>query len=403
MKTSKLIFLLVGAFLSGNAFGSKNVATIGSTLPDWQEGMLDIHAVNTARGECTFFILPDGTTLVVDAGEITQKPKNYPIDKQRPDDATRPADTYANYIRHFSPHKDYIDYFMLSHFHADHMGQLCPESVKSSKGDYLESGVTALYDRIPFKTAIDRAYPDFDAMKVKARSEEALANYSKFLDCHIKKGDLKAEALKLGSDDQIYLKYNGEKYPDFKVRNLCANGYVWKDGKEINSYDAPGNIRENGASCGFLLSYGDFDYLTAGDLNGGSTDTQVLLAQAIGKEIEAAKSNHHLSPKTMPQEMMDILNPQVMVTQSFNVRVIQPDQNIIAQIADNNQTHQYFTNIDTSLLEEFPQAYKACAGVNGHVVIRVMPGGKEFYVIMLDDTDNAYRVKSIDGPYESKK
>lgn len=396
-----MLFLLVGAFLSGNASGSKNIAQKGETLPAWQEGMLDIHAVNTARGECTFFILPDGTTMVVDAGEFIHQSKNMQNDAQRPNEFTRPADSYANYIRHFSPRKDSIDYFMLSHFHMDHMGQLEPEYSFSPKGNYIESGLTALYDRMPFRTVIDRAYPDFDAMDVKARSEKSLANYRKFLDCHVKKGTLKAEALKLGSEDQISLQYNPQKYPSCKVKNLCANGYVWKDGKVFNCYE-PGKIRENGASCGFLLSYGDFDYLTAGDLNGGNIDTQKTLAEAVGKEIEATKSNHHLSPKTMNEATMAILKPQVMVTQSFYVRVIQPDQDIIQRIAT-GKTRQYFTNIDNSLLESNPEVYKSCAGIGGHIVIRVMPGGKEFYVIMLNDTDNAYRVKSIDGPFKSKK
>lgn len=401
MKRNLMLFLLVGAFLSGNASSSKNVATPGKTLPAWEEGMLDIHAVNTARGECTFFILPDGTTMVVDAGEFIHQAKGMENDAQRPNAFTRPADTYANYMRHFSPRKDSLDFFMLSHFHMDHMGQLEPEYSKSSNGDYIESGVTALYDRFPFRTVIDRAYPDFDAMDVKARSEKSLANYQKFLNCHIKKGALKAEALKLGSDNQISLQNNPQKYPTCKIKNLCANGFVWKDGKPINCYE-PGKIRENGASCGFLLSYGDFDYLTAGDLNGGNIDSQKTLAEAVGKEIEATKSNHHLSPKTMNEETMELLKPQVMVTQSFYVRVIQPDQDIIQRIAKGG-TKQYFTNIDNSLLEANPEVYKNCTGIGGHVVIRVMPGGKEYYVMMLDDTDNAYCVKSVEGPFKCKK
>ena len=44
---------------------------IGKPLPKWQEGYLDIHHINSARGECTFYILPDGTTMLVDAGETT--------------------------------------------------------------------------------------------------------------------------------------------------------------------------------------------------------------------------------------------------------------------------------------------------------------------------------------------
>ena len=41
-------------------------------------------------------------------------------------------------------------------------------------------------------------------------------------------------------------------------------------------------------------------------------------------------------------------------------------------------------------------------GYNGHITLRVLPGGKYFYVYILDDSDFEYRVKSIHGPYKSK-
>ena len=42
---------------------------IGDKLPEWAEGYLDIHHINTGCGNCTFMIFPDGTTMLVDAGE----------------------------------------------------------------------------------------------------------------------------------------------------------------------------------------------------------------------------------------------------------------------------------------------------------------------------------------------
>jgi hypothetical protein len=42
----------------------------GEVLESWQDGRLDIHQINTGRGNATFFILPDGTTLLIDAGEL---------------------------------------------------------------------------------------------------------------------------------------------------------------------------------------------------------------------------------------------------------------------------------------------------------------------------------------------
>ncbi|MDR0844026.1 MAG: twin-arginine translocation signal domain-containing protein, partial [Tannerella sp.] len=39
-------------------------------LPDWQDGFLDIHHICTGRGESTFIIAPDGTTMLIDAGDL---------------------------------------------------------------------------------------------------------------------------------------------------------------------------------------------------------------------------------------------------------------------------------------------------------------------------------------------
>lgn len=55
----------------GNGGGSTStdpiVAVVGQSLPAWTEGCLDIHSINTGRGESTFYILPDGTTMLIDA------------------------------------------------------------------------------------------------------------------------------------------------------------------------------------------------------------------------------------------------------------------------------------------------------------------------------------------------
>jgi len=40
----------------------------GEPLPQWTPGTLDIHQISTGRGNAALFILPDGTTLLVDAG-----------------------------------------------------------------------------------------------------------------------------------------------------------------------------------------------------------------------------------------------------------------------------------------------------------------------------------------------
>ena len=170
MKKARIFILLLlpAVVLTAGCGGGK--ARVGKPLPAWSEGCLDIHAVNTARGECTFLILPDGTTLTVDAGEFSSEPKKYRSMPQKPDSLTRPTRTYARYMRHFMPYKDSLDYFLLTHFHMDHLGQLEPEYGRSAGGDYVLSGVTALYDELPFREIVDRAYPAYDSLACLAMS-----------------------------------------------------------------------------------------------------------------------------------------------------------------------------------------------------------------------------------------
>jgi len=42
------------------------------------------------------------------------------------------------------------------------------------------------------------------------------------------------------------------------------------------------------------------------------------------------------------------------------------------------------------------------ASDHGHIVIRVEPGGDRYWVFVLDDTTDSYRVLSVHGPYDSE-
>ena len=52
-----------------------DAARVGATLPAWSEGEIDIHTISTGRGECLYIILPDGTDIIVDAGEFSRESK----------------------------------------------------------------------------------------------------------------------------------------------------------------------------------------------------------------------------------------------------------------------------------------------------------------------------------------
>ena len=118
--------LLCAALLCGCNKGAGSFRT-GSTLPMWQEGWLDIHAINTGRGESFWFIFPDGTTMLLDAsGSLPQE--THPLDPpgciSRPSPDISAGRVIIDYVNHFMPEaaNGKIDYFMLSHYHGDHMG-----------------------------------------------------------------------------------------------------------------------------------------------------------------------------------------------------------------------------------------------------------------------------------------
>ena len=372
----------------------------GRTLPAWSEGYLDIHTISTGRGECIFLILPDGTSIVVDAGEFSREGKKHKNVLQRPDVQTRPTKAFGDYIRHFNPY-DAVDYFNLSHFHMDHMGNFEPEYTKSAEGDYLLTGVMALYHQVPFREVIDRAYGAYDSLKVKAMSTKVLEEYKKFLNYRVGKGELKASQFELGAVNQFALKHNAAGYPNFRIENVCSNGYVWKDGKATDIYAGiRDKIRENAASCGFVVRYGAFDFLTAGDI-GDYNDLELRVAEAVG-QVEAVKAHHHLSPHSMCEPSMKVLRPQTVVATSFYVRDIQPDKSKFGYLAALG-ADLYCTSVGESLLEQYPKEYAVCKATSGHIVIRVAKGGESFKVYTLDDMSSDYRVKSISETYYNYK
>ncbi|MBQ1224417.1 MAG: hypothetical protein IIX82_00480 [Alistipes sp.] len=394
-----LLFILSLCLAVGTLTAAHNgkKARKGRTLPAWSEGYLDIHTISTGRGECLLLILPDGTSIVVDAGEFSREGKKYANVLQRPNAQTRPTKAFGDYIRHFNPY-DAIDYFNLSHFHMDHMGSVEAEYEKSKEGDYLLTGVMALHHQVPFREVIDRAYGAYDSLSVKAMSIKVLAEYKKFLNHHTSKGDIKASRFELGAVNQFALKHNAAAYPDFKIENICSNGYVWKDGKATDVYAGTRDkLRENAASCGFVIRYGAFDFFTAGDI-GDYNDLEYIAAEAVGR-VEAVKAHHHLSPHSMCRKSVEVLRPQTIVATSFYNRDIQPDKSKFDYLAELG-CQLYCTSVGEQQLKADAKAYEKCAATSGHIVIRVAPKGGSYMVYTLDDSDSKYRVTKIDGPFK---
>jgi len=389
--------------------------TVGKALPAWQEGYLDIHAINTGRGECSFLILPDGTTMMVDASSsLIAADYQYPPPPRKPNDQISSGKAISNYIKYFLPtFNQKLNYILLSHFHPDHMGSFSPNTPAGPDGTFRKNGVTEVGVEIPFDCLLDRGYPDYD-FPLDKKTADFVANHISFLKwAQLKRGS-SAKQFEVGRNDQIVLKVNPSQYKEFEIRNLAVNGKVWT-GKGTNwTTNLPANWNEINAakpdenifSNVFQLSYGPFNYFSGGDIqyNGRSDyswkDIEAPISKVVGK-VEVMKANHHGTANTNSDALLKKLKPDVVLCHVW--RSVHPNPATIDRfLAANNSCQIFATNLDPENGQLLGERLAHFGSTNGHIVVRVKPGGNEYTVYVLDDTNEKYEVKSISGPYYSK-
>lgn len=416
MKHLFLLAALASASLPMLAKGNNEVR-IGQPLPKWERGYLDIHAVNTGQGECTMLILPDGTTMMIDAGECVPTTPNLVAPK--PDSVTPPYLTYAKYAGNLlkqTGNKE-MDYVLLTHFHTDHMGEVPKTAPLADNKAYKLSGLAGTCHLVPFKKIVDRAYPEYtDSAAAIHPISKAFPNYRKFVDWQIKNNGVTAEKFIPGVASQFTLTHHPDAYPDFQIRNIAANGVVWTGvGEQCrNHFVDPSTLSpeemadENQCSAVIRISYGPFDYYTGGDIPSVTPQPwqylEIPIGDAVGP-VDAMKSNHHMNYDSMGIPLLSRLRPQVIVVHTRKAQ--QPDIQVLRNIQSKTRAYKgevkdvYSTNMHPATpYYVYPNTQKMPA-IQGHIVIRVLPGGKQFYVYSLDDESSDYKVMTINGPYTS--
>jgi hypothetical protein len=414
------------------------VDRIDTELSPWQEGWLDLHHINTGRGDAAFYVFPDGTTMLVDAGELdpaserTNGPRNA---RARPNDSRPPFEWIARYVRQMSPRED-LDYALLTHFHDDHMGALHSQAPLSSNGAYRLTGITGVGDLIPVRTLIDRDYPDYD-YPVSIESElvetvvrqrpiiaplvedyrRTMANYRRFVAWQEAQNGMRVEQFAVGRSDQIALAHRPDGY-DLEVRNVAANGRVWTgQGTAAQAHLPPAAelvpyaLRlENLCSIAFRIRYGAFDYFNGADILGlvelddpSWFDIETPVARAVGP-TDVQVLNHHGYRNTHHEFFVRTTRPRVMVHQNWSSD--QPGMGVLKRLTS---TYLYPGPRDLFALEILqatrdyigPAVDRAYTSMRGHIVVRAEPGGSRYWVVILDDTTESYRVTAVHGPYES--
>ncbi len=392
-------------------------------LPPWTDGYLYIHHISTGRGSSAFVVMPDGTTLLVDAGEADQTfidsvapLKPFPA---RPD-ATHSAGYWiASYIRQFAPQGRpvVLDYALVTHFHTDHIGTITPSSPLSANGHYRLAGITEVADLVPIKTLIDRAAPNYtlpvDLHACTAGNDgKSLVNYLSMVAFRLGHGQA-VVGLHPGALDQIRLQQPA-RFPQFHIRNIASSGVIWTGrGDEVQRY-IPGDavkdchFDENPFSNVIKISDGPFSYYTGGDIPGVPDYTQPFwrdietpVAAVVGS-VDAMTLDHHGNRDSTNGAILRALRPRVIIQQSW--LSAQPGEEVVVRMA----SHEFYPGprdvFSTGMSPETriaigPIMDRIYKSYEGHVVLRIAPGGATYEVFILDDKDTKRHAVAHFGPY----
>ena len=372
----------------------------GEQLAAWQQGYMDIHHISTGRGDCTFMILPDGTTMMVDAGDLGSGSYEQEIMARIPYTSRTPGEWIVRYVEKFL--KDagldskHLDYLLVTHFHSDHIGCKSNYSIPSINGEYHMSGVSYVGNFLNVDELIDRNWPNYDFPYPGVLDNAMMINYRAYLKDRVEGQKLPVNVFEVGTDAQFVLKNAPQDYQDFKIYNIYSNGNLWDRESNTLSFLYPNNAsqdalsNENLHSTVINVQYGKFGYHCGGDiLNNWNIET--LVAEEIG-QTDVYSADHHANG-TMAAQALAATTPQVFVIPVWDYYHPQPDPlaNMLDKDIYGDDRMIFAAGMVESnrvrLLDDGQQIKP-----DGHIVVRVYEGGDEFQVFVLNDRNNKYDV-----------
>lgn len=404
----------------------------GKPLSAWEKGFLDIHHINTGRGSAAYFIFPDGTTMLFDAGEIpptdprVNTPRNAPV---KPNNEKKPFEWIVSYINKvcLPQGRKKIDYVVTSHFHDDHFGSWYNGAPHSRSSKFILSGITGVGDYFQFGMLTDRAAPDYHypvdfkkpaASAIENSFDKTITNYFSFIEEKKNEG-MQLQRFRAGSNKQFVPVNNHQISPEFEIRNIKSNGKIWTGKDSATKEHFPpvdptqqfGVPDENSLSIAIKVRYGAFTYYTGGD-NAGVVipgdnplrDVETEIAEAVG-EVDVATMDHHGNRDAVNENMVRKLKPRVWIGQTWSSD--HPGHEVLLRATNKDIYPSDRDLFATNMLEANkivigPLIDRSYKSQQGHIVVRVMPDTKQYFVIILDDSSAEMPVKSVFGPYQSK-
>ena len=375
---------------------------VGKPLPAWKAGEFQIHFIYTGVAESQFWIMPDGTTMLLDCGDHPAYTRGKKALWLLPNGKRHAGEWIARYVVRVNPAKADVDYMMISHHHADHAGT-------EGWGGFIQAA-----DTLKFRRGFDRGWPDFNEPIPNERCDGASYQHTRKTLVHlIERDGLEMEKFRVGAVNQIALLRNAADYPSFRVTNITGNGMILcRDGSIRDLYvekHGAKHLNENAMSLGLMVQYGAFRYYTAGDFSDRfrrKDGTVCSIEEELAKEVDpvnVAKVNHH-GHHSMSLPLVAALRAQVWTAcvwdtlhvtsdtlERISSREAYPGPRLIApglfsplrRIEDANKPY---------LPDIARESFDA-----GHVVVTVPADGKSYSVSYVTADDESMRVTGSYG------
>lgn len=399
---SRRNFIKSGVCAAGAALsGCVSRGFSGGVVPEWKPGEFDIHFIHTGVGEQTFFIFPDGTTMLLDCGD-THHAKYMKDVPPMPDSSRYGGEWTSRYIQRIVAQRE-IDYVMASHWHGDHVGDLMFGGKRTADGRVV-CGIALVGEDFRFRHYICRQYPDMAEDSLDP-DRQALSLMREWLPRAVARG-MQAHAFEVGALNQIKMLKNASAHPDFEIRNIAANAVIWDgaggvvDVGAVHRARTGKKIHENRLSAVLRFRYGKFSYFSGGDAelelageDGKEFNWEEMIGRRVGP-VSVCKTNHHagsfgMSPAFVRQVraktyLSSVWQAKMVDHKSLSAmcsRELYPGERIVCfgHIADSVR------DVAAAYGDDIPPA-------QGHTLVKVAPGGDTYRVFVIDASDESMRV-----------
>ena len=390
---------------------------IGKPYRGWKPGEFDIHHIHTGMGEANFFIMPDGTSLLIDSGDLGPNDPSWEMPRvfpPIPECEFHPGKYVARYILRVNPNAERVDYFLSSHFHDDHLtnSRAGAQMTRGRNPDYVLSGIAETGEWIRFGKFFDRGYPDYDYPV--AVTDPDVMNFRNFVKNHAAEHGSVQEKFEVGAKNQIAMTNKLDKYAKlFSIKNIAANGEVWTGSEAVRWYDQnPANTgsrqNENTKSIALRFDYGPFSYYTGGDVagslldaEGNSVNIEVKVGEACG-QVDVCKTNHHAYKDAMKEGFITALNPKHYVSCAWDIWHTQPVlMERMLKRPDAMIFHQF---VWPDQVKDYLEAdwYDRLYTKGGHIVVKAFDKGRQYKIYILEDSNEDMIIKDIFGPFNAE-